>query len=136
MAADKEMPLIPFDIDYDKYLYVTELNDLDTAVKKQFTKKYVYYVGAYEGCGCGFSYGQYEVLDDDDQKQRESGKKSLEQLFNYIKTNIVGLKEIELFSCWAGNEESRPEYREIIELRKFKLGDAFYFKENQFIIIT
>lgn len=143
IASDKELPLVPTGEDDYQPIYVDELSKYNSEVKKQFTKKYSYYIGSYQGCGCGFSYGQYNIDSEEVDEslieffniEVEKRKKSVRELFNYISNNLENVSEIELYSCWAGNEKGTPKHRLEISLANFSLGNEFSFEEDQLIIV-
>lgn len=145
IASNKELPLVKWN--EKNHILVEELDEHKTLVKAQFTKPYVYCVGSYQGCGCGFAYGyvnftelkqietSLNVLDMayEEEKKRKS---SVSELFEYIKQNLENDCEIELYSCWAGKEDGIPEQNLDINLSGFTLGDSFRFEENQFIKVA
>jgi len=105
-------------------------NKDDRFVSEQLTKKYQYYVGSWESCGCGF---QFDYTNEEFETDgNELGKQSLEALFDYICKYVQG-DNCELFSMWAG--EYKAEYRNVIDLRDFKFGDSFRFLEGQYITV-
>lgn len=136
IASDKVLPTIPWNNEYPDF-YITDLKETDiefTGVRKQVTKPYLYYVGAHTGCGCGFAYGMYEVLDESDIEENKLNRHSVEQLFLYIRRNLGSGEELQLYSCWAGNEGNSYEKKSIVDLGAFTLGDSFCFGENEIII--
>jgi hypothetical protein len=135
LASDIKLPLIAWDDGVIQSLCVTELPEGCECVKAQFSKPFVYYVGSYEGCGCGFSFGVYEVIDEDDRLSFEQGRSSVIELFDYLATNIKLTDKFELFSCLAGNEAICPEVHDKIFLSKFCIGDYFEFGDKQYIEI-
>lgn len=111
------------------------MKEPDVLVKKHLTKKYVYDIGAFEGCGCGFKFGIYQPLDEEDEQNEADGRESVEELFNYLKEHISIGDRTELYSCWAGDEGCDLEHRTVINLREFKLGSDFQFLQNQLVTI-
>ncbi len=144
IASDKELPLIEWSDKSNNPICVTPLHESVKGVINQFTKKYVYYIGSYQGCGCGFQYdkktleldGFPEELANEIINEQSMREGSVKELFDYIKHNIKDAKEIELYSCWAGNEEGIPEQTTDIYLRNFSLGSSFRFEENQLIRVV
>jgi hypothetical protein len=143
IASDKKLPLVPTgQVEYQP-IYVDELSEYNSGIKKQFTKKYSYYIGSYQGCGCGFSYGQYNIDNEEVDEslielfntEEEKGKKSVRELFNYISNSLENVSEIELYSCWSGNEKDTPKHRVEISLANFSVGNKFSFEEDQLIIV-
>jgi hypothetical protein len=136
LASDIKLPLITWDDCAVQSLCVTELPAGCESVKAQFSKPFVYYIGAYEGCGCGFSFGIYEITDEDDRLAFEQGRTSVIELINYITTNIKHTDKFELFSCLAGNEAICPEVHDKIFLSNFSIDDYFEFQDKQYIEIN
>lgn len=62
IAAQRPLSLVN-PSDKKTAIVVQELSENERGVIKRFSKPFVYYVGAYEGCGCGFDYGQYPIED-------------------------------------------------------------------------
>ncbi|MDP4145468.1 MAG: hypothetical protein Q8936_13445 [Bacillota bacterium] len=142
-ASDVKLPLVPAGQQDYQPIYVDELSEYNLDVKKQFTKKYVYYIGSYQGCGCGFSYGQYDIEDKEVNEsfieifnaEQEKRKRSVRELFNYITNNLKNVSEIELYSCWAGNEKNTSKHKLHISLANLSLPNKFSFEEDQLIIV-
>jgi len=59
LAASRPLPLIP--LEANAAITVRELDAREQVVAQWFSQPFVYYVGAYEGCGCGFNYGRYPI---------------------------------------------------------------------------
>lgn len=68
-------------------------------VRHQFSKPHVMYLGAYEGCGCGFG------------KAGGQGRLSLDSLRTFLKEQLETVTELELYGCWIGDETEPPEER-------------------------
>lgn len=130
VASDKPLPLVTWDKGNPNF-NVKELDEHSKAVRKQFSKPHIYYLGSHEGCGCGFSYGQYDYDEEEDKAARESVRRLSEYLSQAI--DIAG--PLELYSCWDGDQEDEPEFQESMMPQEIG-GEAFWFKERQFINIT
>jgi hypothetical protein len=135
LASDKKLPTIPWDDCAKQNIMVSELDERDNLVIKHFTKKFIYDIGAFEGCGCGFQFGIIESEDEEDRVAEASGRESVEELFHYLREHINSGEIAEVYSCWAGDEGCNTEHRTLINLREFKLGDKFQFLQNQLVII-
>jgi hypothetical protein len=135
LASDKRLPTIPWDNCAKQNIMVSELDERDNLVIKHFTKKFIYDIGAFEGCGCGFQFGIIESEDEEDRVAEASGRESVEELFHYLREHINSGEIAEVYSCWAGDEGCNTEHRTLINLREFKLGDKFQFLQNQLVII-
>jgi hypothetical protein len=57
LAADRPLPLQPFDQRAPAF-NVAELTSHEDGVRQQFSKPFVYSLGAHTHCGCGFDRGQ------------------------------------------------------------------------------
>jgi hypothetical protein len=135
IASDKVLPTIKWDKSMPGF-HVKELKETSQElidVKKQVTKSYIYYAGAHTGCGCGFYYDMNDTLID--IKENIAGKHSIEQLFEYIKANFKSGEELELCSCWAGDEDIPYEKKDTIYLGSFSLDECFSFEENQITVV-
>ncbi|HEY0076734.1 MAG TPA: hypothetical protein VGB77_21805 [Abditibacteriaceae bacterium] len=133
VASDKPLPLIAWDENNPNF-HVKELHESSAGVRKQFSKPYVYYLGSDQGCGCGFSYGQF-VNDNDELKSRES----VSRLSKYLSQAVEIAGPLELYSCWSGDEEEPPEFKEVVTFEEIPGeigGEAFAFQEREFIKIT
>ncbi len=130
VASDKPLPLVTWDKDNPNF-NVKELDENSKAVGRQFSKPYVYYLGSHQSCGCGFSYGQYDYGEEEDKAARESVRKLSEYLAQAVK--VAG--PLELYSCWDGDQEDKPEFYESMTSEKIG-GEVFWFQERQFIKIT
>lgn len=138
IASDKELPTIEWNNEVPDF-YVHNLKEPDYGYKEIrsiLCKRYLYNVGAHTGCGCGFSYGIYEPLDEDDIQEDLKGKSSVNKLFQYIRENLQICDSIELFSCWAGNEGVNPKSTYELNINQIELSDSFCFvSDNELRII-
>ena len=139
IAADKPLPLIPWD-ENSPLFNVTALQEYSEAVRKQFSKPFIFYLGAHTGCSCGFSYGQYIKDDAVPEELRElEEKNSVQSLLAYLTDAVKLTGSLELYSCWNGDEEGPADLRETIyfdELPQKIGGKSFCFQEGEFIEIT
>ena len=157
MGSDNELPLIEWKKDEELPICVRRLscgNDDDDFAERQLTKKYKYYVGAWQGCGCNFRFDFVEAdkfmnemseqekqelemacngsIDDIVYGHSKKGKRSVEALFDYICANVEG-GECELLHFGSGC--NRIERHDVIDLKSFVLGDTFKFPERQYITV-
>ena len=133
LASDKPLPLVAWDENNPSF-HVQELHESSASVRKQFSKPCVYYLGSDQGCGCGFSYGQF-VNDDEELKSRDS----VLRLSKYLSQAVEIAGPLELYSCWHGDEETTPEFNEVVTFEEIPSeigGEAFAFREREFIKIT
>lgn len=143
IASDKMLPEIKWNEDIPDF-NIEELKLTDSYfndLRKTLTKKRLYYVGAHEGCGCGFSFGRYPPLDEDDVEQDRKGKASVNKLFQYIDDNLVPGESIELFTCWAGDEGASLDKTDTANIKdimnEIENSECFYFNDkNEMLIIS
>ena len=121
-------------VDDETYFYCEKENEVEP-LKNKFSHDNIYYCGSYTCCGCGFYFDFDDEEDEDDVNQNKWGKKSFEEMFDFFKTNISELKEIEMFVCWEGDEKLEPKVFKTIELSKFKFGRSLIFDQLDFIKI-
>jgi len=95
-------------------------------------KPHQYYVGSWQGCGCGFSFDFTDEQYDEEGNVR--GRQSVERLFEFIRSNVKG-EECELLSFWEGGQYGGISHQSSFDLREFALGDAFAFLEGQYTIV-
>jgi len=134
IASDYELPLVPW-TDPEQVFSVLELHPSHQCVTNQFSKPFVYYVGSYEGCGCGFDYGRWAIIDDDGLERYNLSRKSVEQFSIYLAQAIEKVGDIELFACWDGDQEKPPKTH--LTITPQDIGDeVFRFDELAFIVIT
>jgi hypothetical protein len=104
IAADNPLPVITWD-EATPAFHVQELSEWEQAVRQQFTRRYVYFLGAHTGCSCGFAYGQMPPGTAADESEEAAGRLSVSQLQAYLATAVQQQREVELFACWEGDWE-------------------------------
>lgn len=132
IAADNPLPLIEWQEDVT-FFCVYDLSDDELAVRGRFTKPFVAHLGAYTGCSCGFSYG-WPIETEDDKREDAWGRESVRLLSEYV-SELVKNSEVELFSCWEGDQETEPEEKLMVSPDFFG-GEEFDFKEKQFLKVV
>jgi hypothetical protein len=133
LAADRPLPLIPWN-EHARGFHVAELTgEKDEAVRGQFTKPYVYYAGSHTICGCGFNYGQYPDAEDDSAELALKAR-SLRDMRAYLVKAVEDGGTIELFSCWEGDQAAAAEYRREIVPDAIEV-DSFGFREKELMVV-
>ena len=130
IGADSELPIIDFQDEVSDFC-ARKLNDTysdDKFAKENLTKEHKYHVGSWQGCGCGFAFG----LAGFDDFANEHGRKSVQALFEYIRSNIKS-DNCELLSFWAGEGMNEPS--RVLDLKDFVLGESFEFLEGQYLTV-
>ena len=110
-------------------IYIKNIELQDEKMKKQFKNKYIYEVSP--------NWGKFlisEGLKNQFPDVFAINKKCINDLFEYIRQNISNNDEIEMYTCWIG-QESDQNFHTVIDLKDFILGDNFKFEENQYILI-
>ena len=122
LASDQPLPLIEWNEEKPSF-YVKGLTPSEELVKIQFDIPHIYYLGSHEGCGCGFFKSGRDWVDLRRTEQDYS------QLTAYLKkAKSLGARN-QIYSCWDGDEETEPEFRENITLENLTEKN-FEFKEG------
>jgi hypothetical protein len=143
IASEQPLSLIPFD-ETKASFNISELGEYDRAVRKHFTKPFVYYLATQGGCGCSLNMDIYETahlpqgsLADQHQadvlQELELGRQILTALTEYIDAILVG-PSLELYSCWSGDWHNEPLSRIEIKFEQTK-PDQLWQTEGQLMII-
>ena len=123
-AANKPLPLVPWD-EQNPSFNVSELNAAySNGVERQFKTTYIYEVGAHGGCGCGFSYGQYEGAD---EQEEAASRESVRRLSEYLSEAKKEAGHLELYACWDDDQHLPPDHRVVLRLSEIG-GDEFQFE--------
>ncbi len=138
MAADTELPLVPL----NEESFICVVQPCESPVARQFSKNHIYYVGSYQGCGCGFTYDRNRdcsllppevrefALHDDENRRR-----SVDGLIGYLRDNLPLAGEIELYSCWDGNEAGTAAQVSELTIDEFAARDEFGFEEDCKLVV-
>lgn len=121
IASSLNLPLVVWN-ENEPAFYVSDLTN-DKDVRNQFTLPNVRYVGSCEGCGCGFlKDGEYD-----------DGLAKVNEDYARLAAYIVALQEegsdIELFSCWEGDQTAARVFDEKIRADDLT-KEGFEFKEK------
>jgi hypothetical protein len=134
LAADEPLDLVAWD-EANPSFWVGGLDAVSNIadVSGQFTKPSIVYAGSHEQCGCGFLYGPSpaeEIAPGELPECRESNS----ALAQYVRAQLERVGQIELFSCWAGDEEVAPEHYRDISVEELS-GRSFYLIERELLRI-
>jgi hypothetical protein len=130
VAAAEPLPIVGWNESKPAF-NVQELSDSEQIVRRHFTKPHVYYLGAHTGCSCGFAFGQLESTSAEDEAEETAGRASVAALQKYLRDAVQRTGEVELYSCWEGDQGHVPEQNIDITPESFA-GDAFRFPEKAF----
>ena len=122
IAADRPLPLHPFDPESPGFNVAVPAGRED-AVRGQFSKPFVYALGAHTWCGCGFDR---EQANPDHPAELEATEASLRALRAYLAEAIEAAGPLELFACWDGDQAATPDHRWKLELEDFSTGMAWF----------
>jgi len=124
IASDQELPLIAWN-EQKRAFYVGELSAADDVVRRQFSVPNVRYAGSDAGCGCGF------FKDGVVGQELVEAQQNYEQLAAYISERLNSGAQIQLFTCWEGDQQSPKESSDNIEANNL-LEKDFEFREKYF----
>ena len=130
LAADRPCPVIAWNEQAPGF-HVADLDANEDPVRAQFTKPYVYYVGAHTHCGCGFRWsdGQYDPADEE-----VATAESMRRLSDYLSA-LAHAGGVELYACWAGDERVAPESRSSRTAAELD-RPGFCLRERQFLTLV
>jgi len=143
VASDKPLPIVS-EQDPRIVFQAEPLWSSSVPVTRLFSKPYILALTSVGGCACGFRYApddldilaQTDVPDEIKSSVRadyEASRESVYRLQAYLRRAMQS-GEIEVYSCWYGDEEAEPETRRIVTPDHFG-GDTFAFVERQFLTI-
>jgi hypothetical protein len=126
LASSIPLPLIPW-VEEAPSICISELEcpPYDPSVKGQFTLPHFYYVGSHMGCGCGFVRNPWE------EGEGEQIEANYMKLADYVGSARARGADLQLFSCWSGDEAAEPEARHVVSANAL-LDPEFEFEEKAF----
>ena len=131
VASDTPLPLRAWNAEQPAF-HVAALTEADGAIRTQFSKPHVVYVGAHEGCGCGFAFGEWEG---EEPEEAAAGEASVRALGDYLAAATALGPSVELYACWEGDQALEPLHRRTMTPADFR-GPAFWFEKRTFAIIA
>jgi hypothetical protein len=131
VAADRALPLRPFDPGAPGF-NVADLTEHDAVVRAQFSKPFVYALGAHTRCGCGFDRGQANPAHPDELEATEA---SLRSLSAYLGEVLEWAGALELFACWDGDQAAVPDHRWKQSVASFG-PEMAWFPDRTFVEVT
>ena len=128
VASDRELRTDEW-VKASPAFYLESITTRDEVVRSVFTLRHIYYAGSHEQCGCGFEKDYEEI---DDIELRQSNYTGLSERISDV---VSRGERIEIFTCWEGQQNRKPE----IFGTKF-LGQltepSFNFRTLEFLEIT
>jgi hypothetical protein len=110
LASDVQLPTIQWDPEKPAF-NVQNIPPSESAVRRQFTRQYIYIVGSHTLCGCGFDRDQANLDHPDELPATEA---SLRSLRAYLQDTVTIAGELELYSCWDGDQAAEPDHRWVL----------------------
>jgi hypothetical protein len=107
----------------------------ETKVRKHLHPPFIYELGSYEGCGCGFPHVLAEEVIEfyeelfDGQDEREEELRSVTELFRLIDTALQQSPLCILYPIWDGNE-GLPVKGKVFGNRKSMQEERFLLTEQ------
>ena len=119
--------------------HIQPLTEAEALVASRLAKTHVVYLGAHTGCSCGFTYGLGKSTAWDKDAAQESddvlGRASVAALQRFLEDCLSRSAEVDLLSCWEGDESLPLEQEKWVDLEFFG-GDAFEFEQRTLYHIT
>ncbi len=121
--------LITSVIEKSSGFHIRETEKYERSVHQHFSKRYIYYLGSAEGCGCAFMMdGVYP-----DIAEFYTVKESYRLLSDFLRGEIEN-EIIEIYACWIGEENDKPEVFEKISVADL-INKDFGFEEGHFYTV-
>jgi hypothetical protein len=129
LAADEALEGIP-ETHPPAAFSVRTLVSREEAVRRHFSKPYVYFLGSHSGCSCGFSFGFGGDLENE-------GRESVRRLREYLEGAVHFAGTVELYACWDGDEAESPESRTVLDVAAFDAyAESFELEERAFALVA
>ena len=130
IASEVPLPLVEWR-DEAPCFYLTPLDARTEVIRPFFAGSYVYYVGSHQGCGCGLAYQPYPGGDDEEATLTQ---RDWELFATYLASALERVPEIELFTCWEGDQHEPPHVRVSITPDDIREG-RFRYEEGTYASI-
>jgi hypothetical protein len=103
--------------------HVKATDDGASRVRGQMASSHVYYMGSHEGCGCGFDPG---TANPNHPAEFKATRHTLEALGRYLRAAVAANGEVELYTCWDGDEAVPAEHRLTVSVGFFGPAMAWF----------
>jgi len=112
-------------------LVISKLNEYNKMVEKHFENEYVYHI--HPNFGSNFFLNHKSKIYD--PLSYRGDKKTIENLFEFIKENIDKGGPMEMYTCWIGEEARNRDEKldKVIKLSEFVLGNNFSIEDRQYV---
>lgn len=143
VGSDCPLPLLPFDKKAPAFCADALWSEAD-AVAHYLNKPFLYAVGSYQGCGCGFSYREEDASLPDDDDIPEDVKRdwcddhnarvqSVEQFAQYLRP-ALSVGSVTVNCCWYGDWAETPIATRHVTPEHFG-GNDFHFVERELLVV-
>ncbi len=144
VGSEHPLPLLPFDAAAPAF-FSEPLWAEAAAIGRTINKPFVYAVGSYQGCGCGFGYhpddlqlADDETIPNDVRKgwrvDYEARVSSVEQFTRYLRGGLTAGVTVRVFTCWYGEWEAAPIATHPVTPEHFG-GVSFHFVERELLVV-
>ena len=132
VGADGPLPLIPWDKDCMAF-HARVLDAKEDAVRTQFSKSHIYYLGGSEGCGCSFGEADVplEILEPDALALQ---RKDIGALREYLVDALRVQGNLELYVVQWDDMDKPPLWRGSISPDEIS-GDSLAFANREFLVV-
>ena len=131
LAADRQLPLCPFEPASPRF-NVVDVAGREAEVRRQFSKPFVYALGAHTGCCCGFDRGQANPEHPEELAATEA---SLRALCEFLDVALETAGPLELFACWDGDQGAAPDHHWSCRLADFS-PEMAWFPDRTFVRVS
>jgi hypothetical protein len=107
LASDGPLPTMQWNPEKPGF-NVQVIPRAETPVSRQFVRQHIYVVGSHTLCGCGFDRAQANL---DHPDELPAAEESLRSLRAYLRDAVAIAGELELYSCWDGDQAAEPDHR-------------------------
>ena len=136
ISATRPLPTIPWVGPGASFHVEPLLGDSHGAeVRRWFTGPYVYRVGSWMGCGCGFRYARSGSRGEQSTPEFQvKGRASVARLREYLAAAVQD-GEVEVYAAWLDAERAEPTTRDHVTPDAFG-GDSFALGSHAFFRVT
>jgi len=97
--------------------------------------KNIYYIGSYEGCGCGWASMKYSYIDKNDEYDREELANKInarKDLYRLLKSNRCNDSYIVV--CWEGDQGKEIDETLKLNIKKVKNIEYEFYELVKYIL--
>jgi hypothetical protein len=131
LASDVPLPTIDWDPERPAF-NVESIPRSETPVSRQFARQHIYIAGSHTLCGCGFDRNQ---ANPDHPEELPAAEKSLRALREYLRQAVAIASEIELYSCWDGDQAREPDHRWVMTPEDIRPTTMGWFPDRTYAAV-